>query len=250
MDFPQRIAALSSEEVGDGLAVLDAEQKQSFVLNATSALVFRHCDGRTSPEQLAELLRQKFNLPRAEAERLTRLALEELGTAGLLEAGAAFMPPPPATFSRRQALTGLVAAGLSVALAPVVARVAQAQGGHTLVPLLECVDNNGDGTYTAHFGYLNTGNDVIDLPVGPKNMFVGGEKDRGQPTAFFPGEHLSEFTVTFGELETIKWMLKADGDRRHQVEASATSEACVVTTGMPQTTLPPTTLPTTTDFYY
>lgn len=244
MEYPQRILSLSTEAVGDGLAVLDAERKQSYILNATSALVFQHCDGQTSPEQLAEILRQKFNLRQAEAEQLTRLALEELQTAGLLETGVAFMPPPPATFSRRQALTGLVAAGLSVALAPVVARVAQAQGGHTLVPLLECVDNNGDGTYTAHFGYLNTGSDVIDLPVGPKNMFVGGEKDRGQPTAFFPGEHLSEFTVTFGELETLKWMLKADGDRRHQVEASATSEACVSPTTMSPTTI--FTFPTTT----
>ena len=85
MDFPQRIAALSTEAVGDGLAVLDAERKQSYVLNATSALVFQHCDGQTSPERLAEILRQKFNLRQAEAERLTQLALEELQTAGLLE---------------------------------------------------------------------------------------------------------------------------------------------------------------------
>src|SRR4029077_4956188 len=98
------------------------------------------------------------------------------------------------------------------------------------------------GTFTAHFGYLNTGSSVITLPVGSKNMFVGGDKDRGQPTVCNPGEPLSEFTVVFDALDTLKWMLKADGDRRHQVEASATSEACVTgTTGPPITTLPPTT---------
>jgi hypothetical protein len=234
MEFPQRIAALSTEAVGDGLAVLDADRKQSYVLNATSALVFQHCDGQTSPARLAEILRQKFNLRQAEAERLTQLALEELETNQLLRPVAVH----PATFSRRQALTNLATMGLSMALLPVVARVAEAQGGHTLVPLLDCVVNNGDGTYTAHFGYLNAGSEVIDLPVGSKNMFVGGDKDRGQPTAFFPGEHPSEFTVVFGALETIKWMLKADGDRRHQVEASATSEACA--------TEPPTDPPTDT----
>jgi hypothetical protein len=235
MENPQRISNLSTEAVGDGLAVLDSGRKQSYVLNATSALVFQHCDGQTSPEQLAGILRQKFNLRQAEAERLTQLALEELETADLLVPAAVH----PATFSRRQALTTFATMGLAVALLPVVAKVAGAQGGTTLVPLLECVDNNGDGTYTAHFGYLNTTGSVITLPVGPKNMFVGGDKDRGQPVVFYPGEHLSEFTVVFDALDTLKWMLKADGDRRHQVEASATSETCATTTSDPQTPCPP-----------
>lgn len=241
MEYPQRISNLSTEAVGDGLAVLDAERRQSYVLNATSALVFQHCDGQTSPQQLAEILRQKFNLRQAEAERLTQLALEELETAELLVPAAVH----PATFSRRQALTTFATMGLAAALLPVVAKVAGAQGGTTLVPLLECVDNNGDGTYTAHFGYLNTTGSVIALPVGPKNMFVGGEKDRGQPVVFYPGEHLSEFTVVFDALDTLKWMLRADGDRRHQVEASATSEACDTGTTEPPstTTEPPTPTP-------
>ena len=242
MHFPQRIAALSTEAVGDGLAVLDAERKQSYVLNATSALVFQHCDGQTSPEQLAEILRQKFNLLPIEAERLTQLALEELETSRLLVPAAIH----PATFSRRQALTGFATMGLAVALLPVVAKTASAQGGHTLVPLLDCVVNNGDGTYTAYFGYLNSGSEVIDLPVGSKNMFVNGDPDRGQPTAFFPGEHTSEFSVVFGALETLKWMLKADGDRRHQVEASATSEACATEPPTTPTPTPPPPTPTPT----
>lgn len=236
MEYPQRISNLSTEAVGDGLAVLDAGRKQSYVLNATSALVFQHCDGQTSPEQLAEILRQKFNLRQAEAERLVQLALEELETAELLVPAAVH----PATFSRRQALTTFATMGLAVALLPVVAKVAGAQGGNMLIPLLECVDNNGDGTYTAHFGYLSTSSSVITLPVGPKNMFVGGDKDRGQPVVFYPGEHLSEFTVVFDALDTLKWMLKANGDRRHQVEASATSEACATTTENPNTEVPPT----------
>jgi len=228
MEFPQKIPNVSTTAVGDGLAVLDTERKQSYVLNATSALVFQHCDGQTSPERLAELLRQKFNLRQAEAEHLTQVALEELETAQLLVPAAVH----PATFSRRQALTTLATLGLSVALLPLVERVASA-GGNVLIPLLECVVNNGNGTYTAHFGYLNTGSSNIILPVGPKNMFVGGEKDRGQPTVFYPGENLDQFTVVFEALDTLKWMLKADGDRRHQVEASATSEACATPTPTP-----------------
>ena len=138
MNLPQRITGLATEAAGDGLAVLDAERKQSYVLNATSALVFEHCDGQTSPEQLAEILRQKFDLRQAEAERLTELALEELETAQLLMTGAVH----PATFSRRQTLTNFATLGLSLALLPLVPRVTEAQGGNVPVPLpdvLQCV---------------------------------------------------------------------------------------------------------------
>ncbi len=131
--------------------------------------------------------------------------------------------------------------GLSLALLPLVEKIASA-GGNVLIPLLECVTNNGNGTYTAHFGYLNNSTSAITLPVGAKNMFVGGNKNRGQPTVFEPGEHPSEFTVVFNALDTLKWLLKADGDSRHQVEASATSEACAPATEPP--TEPPTDGPT------
>lgn len=236
MTNPRRNPDVSTAAVGDGLGVLDREQKQSYVLNATSALVYRHCDGQTTPRQLAELLRQKLNVPQGQAEQLLRLALDELRAAGLLVSSDAPMPPPAATYSRREALTSFAALGLSLALMPMIARVAQAQGGHALIPLLECVDNNGDGTYTAHFGYLNQSGSTITLPVGPKNMFVPGQQDFGQPTVFLPGEHLNVFSVTFNATDEIKWMLKADGDKRHEVVASASSDACTTTTEAMTTT--------------
>lgn len=241
MANPIRSKTVATEAVGDGLSVFDPEQKQSFVLNATSALVFEHCDGQTSPQQLAELLRRKLNVPPAEASQLMRFALDELEAAGLLESGAAPMPPPVATYSRREALGSFAALGISLAVLPMIARVAHAGGDHKLIPLLECVDNNGDGTYTAHFGYLNQTNATITLAVGPKNMFVPGQQDFGQPTVFLPGEHLNVFSVTFNGTHDLKWMLKADGDKRHEVTASAASDACAPTTteGPPVTTGPP-----------
>jgi hypothetical protein len=246
MEYPLKSRAVAAEAVGDGLSVFDHEQNQSYALNATSALVFQHCDGRTSPQQLTELLRHKLNVPPAEAEQLTRLALNELQEAGLLQSGVASMPPPTATYSRREALTSFAALGLSLALMPMIARVAQAGGGHALIPLLECVDDNGNGTFTAHFGYLNQSGATINLAVGPKNMFVPGQEDFGQPTVFLPGEHLNVFSVVFPATDEIKWMLKADGDKRHQVVASATSDACPT---VPGTTMAPT-LPTTTTVPY
>jgi Coenzyme PQQ synthesis protein D (PqqD) len=239
MTNPQRNPAVSATPVGDGLGVFDSEQKQSYVLNATSALVYQHCDGQTTPRQLAEILRQNLNVPQGQAEQLLRLALAELQAAGLLQSSAADMPPPAAMFSRRQALTSLAALGLSVVLLPMVARIAQAGGGHTLIPLLECVDDNGDGTYTAHFGYVNQSDAQIELPIGPQNMFVPGQLDFGQPTVFLPGEHLNVFSVMFPATEDLKWMLKADGDRRHEVVASTLSDVCMTTTPGPITTTSP-----------
>lgn len=242
MTNPLRNPDVSTAAVGDGLGVLDREQKQSYVLNATSALVYRHCDGQTTPRQLAELLRQKLNVPQGQAEQLLRLALDELQAAGLLQSSDAPMPPPAATYSRREALTSFAALGLSLTLMPMIARVAQAGGGHQLIPLLECVDDNGDGTFTAHFGYLNQTSTAITLPIGPKNMFVPGQEDHGQPTVFLPGEHLNVFSVVFPSTEDLKWMLKADGDKRHQVVASSTSDICMATTTeLPTTTPTPTT---------
>jgi hypothetical protein len=238
MTNPRRNPAVSTAAVGDGLGVFDHEQKQSYVLNATAALVYQHCDGQTTSRQLTELLRQKLNVPAGEAEKLLRLALDELEAAGLLQSSAVPMPPPASTYSRREALASFATLGLSLALLPMIARVAQAQGGHSLIPLLECVDNNGDGTYTAHFGYLNQSGATITLPIGPKNMFEPGQLDLGQPAVFLPGEHLNVFSVVFNATDEIKWMLKADGDKRHQVVASATAEACPATTSTtPSTTV-------------
>jgi len=136
----------------------------------------------------------------------------------------------------------LAAVGISAALLPVVYPVvAKAAGSNNLIPLLNCVQDNGDGTFTAHFGYLNQTSSPITVPLGPKNMFVPPANDRGQPTVFQPGENDDVFQVTFDGTfgQEIKWLLKADGDSRHQVEASATSELCVGTTTPTTTTTPP-----------
>ena len=58
MDHPRKRTTVATEAVGDGLGVFDPQQQQAYVLNATSALVWQHCDGQTTPEQLMELVRQ------------------------------------------------------------------------------------------------------------------------------------------------------------------------------------------------
>ena len=45
-------------------------------------------------------------------------------------------------------------------------------------PVLECVTNNGDGTYTAFFGYKNENSISVYIPVGSKNKFTPNPQDR------------------------------------------------------------------------
>ena len=54
-------------------------------------------------------------------------------------------------------------------------------------PILECVVDNRDGTYTAYFGYLNGNDFPVSIEVGDRNKFSPTPQDRGQPTTFESG---------------------------------------------------------------
>ncbi|MFP4394324.1 MAG: Ig-like domain-containing protein, partial [Anaerolineales bacterium] len=54
-------------------------------------------------------------------------------------------------------------------------------------PILECVVDNRDGSYTAYFGYLNGNDFPVPIGVGDRNKFTPTPQDRGQPTTFEPG---------------------------------------------------------------
>jgi hypothetical protein len=80
-------------------------------------------------------------------------------------------------------------------------------------PILECVQDNFDGTYTAHFGYLNENLNPVGIPVGNDNKITGGGlsgQDQGQPTTFQPGrtdyQPDAEFTVVFNGSNLV-WSL-------------------------------------------
>jgi LruC domain-containing protein len=104
-------------------------------------------------------------------------------------------------------------------------------GGIQVHPVLECVDDLGNGMYLAHFGYLNDYDVVQQIPVGPDNKFEHTpEQDMGQHTIFQPGRHEDVFTVEFpgGGWRPefyIKWKLGGplgEGDAK----AKASSPEC------------------------
>ena len=123
MENPRKKKTITTPAGGDGLQVFDHQQQQTYALNTTSALVLQHCDGRTTPEQLTELVRRKSNVSHGQAEQLTWLTLDELGKANLLEAEVTRPHLVTSAITRRQMLTTFATAGIALAVVPVVALV-------------------------------------------------------------------------------------------------------------------------------
>ncbi len=73
-------------------------------------------------------------------------------------------------------------------------------------PVLESVIDNGDGTYTAIFGYNSTYTEDKEIAIGSTNKFTPVPEDRGQPTTFSPGRGYAIFSVTW-ETGNIVWTL-------------------------------------------
>ncbi|NWG27280.1 MAG: hypothetical protein HXY48_01960 [Ignavibacteriaceae bacterium] len=87
-------------------------------------------------------------------------------------------------------------------------------------PVLECVTNNGDGTYTAFFGYMNENSVSVYIPVGSKNKFTPTPQDRGQTRVFKPGRQIKVYTVNFNGSNLV-WTLNG-----RTSTASSNSEPC------------------------
>ncbi len=87
-------------------------------------------------------------------------------------------------------------------------------------PVLECVEAQSDGTYTAHFGYDNRNDVTVDFAVGSDNYFNPAPRDRGQPTSFLPGRQVDVFRVDFDGSQLV-WRLYGKTGT-----ASANSKRC------------------------
>jgi Putative Ig domain len=92
--------------------------------------------------------------------------------------------------------------------------------GSKISPVLECVTNNGDGTYTAYFGYNNPNSLIVTIPLGSNNRFTPNPQDRGQPTTFETGRRVSVFSVIFNGSNLV-WTLNGKTST-----ASANSKRC------------------------
>jgi hypothetical protein len=89
-----------------------------------------------------------------------------------------------------------------------------------ITPVLECVEDNGDETYTAYFGYDNGNSTGVYIPIANRNNFSPMPIDRGQPVVFEPGEQANVFSVIFDGRD-LTWTLDES-----VVTANRESEPC------------------------
>jgi hypothetical protein len=121
--FPRaRRDNLTVRELPDETLVYDQQRHKAHCLNRTAALVWRHCDGNTSIDELARIVAGEMGIDQANA--VVALALEQLGRRHLLDEA------PPLSLdrvSRRDALKKLALAVASLPLVMTVATKAAAQ---------------------------------------------------------------------------------------------------------------------------
>jgi hypothetical protein len=77
-----RTKGLVVNELPEEIVVYDRESHKAHCLNRTAALVWKHCDGRTSPARIAQLVGQDLNS--RVGEDLVWYALEQLAKDRLL----------------------------------------------------------------------------------------------------------------------------------------------------------------------
>ena len=127
--LPCRISCgLCTEEIGDEILVYDELRHKAFCLNATSAAIWKLCDGAHTVEQIAASV--TFRLAMPVAEEVVLFALEELRRDNLVETEADVSTKP--ILSRRELMQklGIGAAMLLPIIAPIVApKAAQAYSG-------------------------------------------------------------------------------------------------------------------------
>ncbi|HUI31559.1 MAG TPA: hypothetical protein VLX91_15215 [Candidatus Acidoferrales bacterium] len=90
----------------------------------------------------------------------------------------------------------------------------------SLQPILDCVTQTNDTTYTAWFGYGNDDTTSIFVPVGPQNKFSPTPNDRNQTITFEPGRKDKVFSVIFNG-KNLTWKLNGS-----EVVASKKSPRC------------------------
>jgi hypothetical protein len=93
--------------------------------------------------------------------------------------------------------------------------------GNPVIPFFEGWYDNGDGTVTLSFGYLNRNPlQVLEIPLGARNRLEPAEFDGRQPTHFLPARNRGMFAVTLPESRRdldVWWYLTDDQGHEYKV---------------------------------
>ena len=103
----------------------------------------------------------------------------------------------------------------------VVARAGKAP----IVPRLECIEPQADGSFAAHFGYRNDNALTVTVPYGKKNQFAA-DTAQARPRDFKPGDYPFDFAVPFTSGQELSWKLLPPGGPSTTVVANGSSPVC------------------------
>jgi hypothetical protein len=139
-EVPQaRKEGLVVRELADELLVYDTHRDKAHCLNKTAALIFKHCDGRSSASEIAHTLSLELNAP--VDEKLVWFALEQLSKDHLLEESVP-IPSLMSGMTRRQMVRALgLAAVVAVPVVTSIVAPTPAQAATCLPPGNACTSS-------------------------------------------------------------------------------------------------------------
>src|SRR6185436_12298179 len=109
-----RIDELVVQDLPDEVLIYDLKSHKAHCLNTTAAFIWKHCDGRTTADQIAKMMQKEWQTP--VTEDAVWFTLNKLSKAELLQERIV-LPEAKTGMSRRSAIRRL---GLGALLIPVV----------------------------------------------------------------------------------------------------------------------------------
>ena len=82
-DFPRQSEGIEINRVADGFIIYQPADDRVHYLNQTAAVVFEFCNGRNSPQTIAEAVGDLFDLPQPPAREVAD-CLDDLSRKGLI----------------------------------------------------------------------------------------------------------------------------------------------------------------------
>ena len=135
-----RKKGLVVQELSGEVLVFDRERNKAHCLNPTAALVWNHCDGKTSVADIARAIQDEVNAP--VDEDVIWIGLDQLSKSHLLQERAS-LPEEKAGLSRREVMRRI---GFAAAVAlPVVTSIM----APTAAQAANCITSGGACTTSA-----------------------------------------------------------------------------------------------------
>jgi gliding motility-associated-like protein len=99
-------------------------------------------------------------------------------------------------------------------------------------PVLNCVQDNGNGTLTAHFGYINENKKAVSIASGKENSLSVIPLQGQVIEQFEPGKHDKVFSVVFASTSILTWSLTGPDGKEKRVTVSSMTQFCEPTVDM------------------